>query len=175
MWPAAASSSLGTNLRFGRTVSSAEQTTMWWREPVWALATRLVPCIQRGHCKWQVLLCPARVGRRQVKPACVPVANNHHGSYRSGGSVCLQLNEVFCMQFACAVLCSFAARFSALSRLIPRAHLHRLCVYMVTHKCTPLVYTCIHTPKHYFQFALVSKPWLAENGLQLSARYSPAA
>lgn len=47
-----------------------------------------------------------------------------------------------------------------------------VCLYMGTHKCTPLALTCTHTSKQYFQFTLASKPRLTENGLQLSARYS---
>ncbi|KAK2117840.1 Insulin protein enhancer protein isl-1, partial [Saguinus oedipus] len=31
---------------------------------------RAIPCTQRGLCKWQVLLCPARVAQRAVEQAC---------------------------------------------------------------------------------------------------------
>ena len=119
---------------------SAVQTTMWWREPAWELETLSVPCIQRGLCKWQVLLHP-EAEKRQA-------GLNHNLSFlQPRGHTVVQ-------KVACSkphVLFAFLANFHTLVVCLDGTTTHlNVCLYTSTQH-TPLVHTCIHKPKLYCQ------------------------
>lgn len=150
MLPAADSSSRETNLRCGRMGFSAARTTMWWRGPAWELETLSVPCIQRGRCKWQVLL------KAEGSWGKGKWGLSQNASFLQPGGHRVVVNVTCNKQHV--LIAAFLASFPTLTVYLEwtSAHLH-VWLYLGTQH-SPLVHTCIYKPKQYCQLYFGLQP-----------------